>query len=159
MQQIVVHLLMSFSPTLNIPSFIFRVFFIQRLHYFSCKKVTSETPGSACPTYKITLHLPPRWKAPSLLQVKDVLAPLIPHFWNLKVLHLLEGCLHYQKGTLNFVHIFNDLVFLQYWNISYTICFKYYTLYFFTQISDSSAKIYSSTLLAYSIYEYIVDKK
>ena len=145
-QQFIVHLLMSFSPTLNISSFIFRFFLFKAFIFLFVKKLlvklmVAPLLHKKLPyTYPLDGKLPPPSKRCSS-------SPYSTFFGIYKVLTCWRGCLHYRKSTLNFAHSFNNLFFLQYWNISYTICFKYYTLFFFTKISDSSVKIYIPTYL------------
>ena len=145
MEQFVVHLLMSFSP-LNLPylfsAFLwFKAFTFLFVKKFLVKFMEASLLHKNLPsTYPLDGKLPPPSKRCStspdstFFEISNV-----PICW--------RGCVLYQKSSLNFVHIFYDLVFLQYWNMSYTICFEYYTLYIFTPISDSSAKIYIPTYL------------
>ena len=74
-----------------------------------------------------------------------------------------KGCLHYQKSTLNFVYIFNDSIFLQY-EIFHILMFQvlhfiflHPNFWFICQNLYPHLFVirYSSTLLAYFIYEYI----
>ena len=97
----------------------------------------------------------------SLLQVKDVPAPLIPHFIKFIRSFLSEGCLLYSKITLHFVHNLYDLVF---W-LKYFIYFIFQILHFiffhanFSFLCQNSYQLFvitcSITLLAHFIYEYI----
>ena len=100
------------------------------------------------------------------LQVKD--APLIPHFLKLKRSSLVEGMPSLPKKYIKFCTYFQRFGFLTV--LKYFIYYMFQVLHFIFLHSNFwficqnlyphlFVIWYSSTILAYFIYEYIIDKK
>ena len=148
-QQFIVHLLMSFSPTLNISSFIFRFFLFKAFIFLFVKKLlvklmVAPLLHKKLPyTYPLDGKLPPPSKRCSS-------SPYSTFFGIYKVLTCWRGCLHYRKSTLNFAHSFNNLFFLQYWNISSI------TLYFSSPKFLIHLSKFISPPICYKILKYTI---